>query len=335
VRVVKFVPNACAAGSALALLPGEIAAAVHVEGLVEDFAEPAAHVLGTVGKQLRATTVMRSAEAGPRPSDPAVREGAIAVELLHLGTLVHDDVIDDGRLRRGAESVRAAYGNLVSGFLGAVFVARATEMIANAGPEPTCRLAAAAASMCAGQMAEFEDLFDVDRSADRCRLAIAGKTASLFELAAWLGARLSGARVATAEAAARFGHEFGMAFQIIDDVLDLIAPASETGKQQASDLRHGVYNLPIIYALDANADLREPLARATSDAELSELIARIEDSGGIERAVQECGLCADLARTALREEGMPEKARETLLALLERVIAPIATRTAIDIAAHA
>jgi heptaprenyl diphosphate synthase len=313
----------------------ELVHAAGIEELVGELAEPVEYFLGTTGKQLRSTVVLRAAGVGPRPADPLVRLGAVAVELSHLATLAHDDVIDGGRIRRGARTVDVMYGSFASGFVGGVLFARAGELAARCGAEPMLRFARAGANVCKGQMAEFEDLFDLARSVRRYRLAIAGKTASLFELAAWLGAWLAGAAERTTEALARFGRELGMAFQIADDVLDLTAPESETGKVQAKDLREGVYSLPVIHALRADARLREQLEHGPREAELPELLARIERSGAIELAISQCKLCARRARMFLNEDfGVAAAAAEELAALLDRALAPIdrlAARSAVEV----
>ena len=304
----------------------ELMASVGMDDLVEDFVGPVNHLFATVGKGLRGATVMRSASVGMHPLDPAVRESAIAVELLHLGTLVHDDVVDDGRLRRDAETVGMRYGNQTSGFVGALLVSRALEIIASRGTEPIRRSVDTATAMCAGQMAEFEDLFDIERSVSRYRFAIAGKTASLFEFAAWLGAWVSRADRQTVEAMSRFGRELGVAFQILDDVLDLTAPLSVTGKRQGNDLRQGVYSLPIIYAIEADAALRGMLGRSAEE-DLPSLVARIERSGGINRAIQECRSSAGRAGAALRDDCISVAAAEGLTALLDEALAPMTALT--------
>lgn len=277
----------------------ELVSGAGIDGLVPELTGPAEYLLSTTGKNLRSMIVLHAATVGPKPSNPLVRTGAIAVELGHLATLAHDDVVDDGKVRRGVDAVDVVYGSFASGFIGGIIFARAGELIAGCGDEPTRRFARLAQELGSGQMMEFEDLFDLSRSASRYQQAIERKTASLFGLAAWLGAWLSGANEETAETLERFGREYGVAFQMADDILDLIAPESETGKTRGKDLQQGVYTMPVIHALKADADLRTALEREPCKSDLPGLIARVEDSGGVELAIDRCLGWADRARATL------------------------------------
>jgi heptaprenyl diphosphate synthase len=306
----------------------EIAHAAEAENLVAELALPASYLLATTGKQIRSAMVLHSAHAGPNYDDPAVRTGAIAIELFQTVTLAHDDVVDDGEVRRGADTVGAVYGHFASALAGGALFARGGELIASCGSEATQRFARVASEVCDGQMAEFEDLFDHERSFQRYHAAIAGKTASLFELAAWLGAWLAGAPSETAEALARFGHEFGMAFQIADDILDLVAPESETGKPQAKDLRQGVYTSPLIYALQLNCGLCAELERNLTEKNCREIIKGIERCGGIQYARRECESWVVHARETLSNHlGETEVSRIRLTEMLDELLASVVLRT--------
>jgi heptaprenyl diphosphate synthase len=310
------------------LTTSEIASAAAAERLVTELAQPASYLLATPGKQLRSTVVLCSAHAGPNPDDPAVRIGAVAIELFQTVTLAHDDVVDDGKVRRGTDTAGAIYGHFASAFAGGALFARASELIASCGSEPTERFARATSEVCEGQMSEFEDLFNLRRSVQRYHAAIAGKTASLFKLAAWLGAWLAGAPPEITEVLARFGREFGMAFQVADDILDLIAPETETGKPRAKDLRQGVYTSPVIYALQADESLCAALEHAFTDEERLAIVERIERCGGIDHARRECLSWAERARMALNTQlGPTEVSRTQLTSLLDEALAPIACRT--------
>lgn len=298
--------NGIAGSSTLASGPGvvplsaaEIVGAAGIEGLAAELGSPAEYLLGTTGKNLRSTMVLQCAQAGPRPADPLVRTGAIAVELGHLATLAHDDVIDDGTVRRGADAVGVVYGSLAAGFLGGSLFARAGELIAACGPAPTSRFAQAAAEVCAGQMLEFEDLFNPARSLERYHRAIAGKTASLFELSAWVGPTLAGADPGTVDSLARFGREFGVAFQLADDILDLAAEVERTGKTRGKDLQQGVYTAPAIHAIAADPTLAVALTEVSGEEDLPELIERVERCGGLDRGLAECLDWAGRARATL------------------------------------
>jgi geranylgeranyl pyrophosphate synthase len=284
------------------LIPTEdLKQAVGLAELTSELQQPTGHLLSTNGKQLRSGVLIACAQASRRPDDPEVEAGAIAIELFQLATLAHDDVVDNGALRRGTETVVTAYGNNTSGFVGGALFTRALELMTVLGNEPTVRFAQMASEVCLGQMKESEDLYDADRSPARYYETITGKTASLFDLAAWLGAWLAGADDATTAAYARFGREFGVAFQIADDILDLVATEAETGKSPAQDLRHGVYNLPVLHAIAADTGLREALSRESIEDDIDALVTRIQATGGIESAISECRLRAESAASALRD----------------------------------
>jgi heptaprenyl diphosphate synthase len=278
----------------------ELKAAIRFANLTHELADPLEHLLSTNGKQVRPGLLIACAQAGRRRDDPEVRSAAIAIELFQLATLAHDDVVDNGEVRRGSQTVANSYGNGASGFVGGILFAHALELMAALGAEPASRFAIMASEVCHGQMREGEDLFDVERSFDRYYAAISGKTASLFDLSAWLGAWLAGADSVTAATYARFGREFGHVFQVADDILDLIASEAETGKSPAKDLCQGVYNLPVLHALASDGGLRSLLGRDNIDQETDAVVTRIRTSGGIKQAISDCCERADAAATLLR-----------------------------------
>jgi heptaprenyl diphosphate synthase len=264
-----------------------------------ELANACRHVLETDGKQLRPSILLEAARNGPRPTDPAVERAAAAVELLHIASLTHDDVIDGGELRRGQETVRVRYGDSASVLSGGWLYARAVELLALSGNEPTQRFCEATARICEGQMQETEDLFNTDRSPQRYLDAIEGKTATLFALAAWLGARLAGAEEEVVEALDLYGRELGLGFQIADDVLDLIADDAITGKAQGSDVCRGVYTLPLLFALESEPDLGDLLQDPAAGTErLPELIEAIRRSGGFEKSLADCAFHLQAAKAA-------------------------------------
>jgi heptaprenyl diphosphate synthase len=306
-----------------ALSKEELEQAVELTELPTALARPLAHLLGTTGKQLRSSILIACAQAGRRADDPEVRRAAIAIELFQLATLAHDDVVDDGKVRRGTETITTAYGNSAAGFVGGVLFSRALEMITACGAEPTERFASMASDVCRGQMKENEGLFDGTRSFDHYYSTITGKTASLFDLAAWLGAWLAGADETVTAAYAQFGRKFGVAFQIADDILDLVGSEAQTGKSPAKDLRQGIYNLPVLHAFTCDPDLRDALDRDGLDGEIDVLLARIRASGGIQRAVSDCRVRADGAVATLRDAvELRPACIESPIALLLRAVDP-------------
>jgi heptaprenyl diphosphate synthase len=171
-------------------------------------------------------------------------------------------------------------------------------------------------------MREFGDLFDVDRSAQSCRDVIATKTAVQFEFCAWIGSWLAGASHETVDQLKTFGHEFGMAFQMADDILDLAGSQHHTGKPRGKDLEQGVYTLPVIYALEQDADLRRQLASRQPDPlEVADWVVR---SSGMTRAIDECLQRAECATAALESVAARSvHASRALNDLLDAAISPV------------
>lgn len=274
-----------------------------------------AHLLSTRGKQLRGRLLSAAALQGPRPDAPSVDQAACAIELLHLASLAHDDVVDAGTARRGVPTAGVRFGPRASAFAGAWLFARAAELIAECGPRTLDLFAEIARRMCEGGMLEFRDLYNTRRTAESYFAAAEQKTASAFFCAARLGAELAGANTEIAAAAGRFGHEFGMAYQIWDDLMDLLAIPAESGKSPVSDLRQGIFTLPVIYALEENAELHGKLEGGNARNDDQEaVIALIKRTAGIERAAKAAEGHAERAAEALR--GLPDS--DPLRRLLER-----------------
>ena len=222
--------------------------------------EVASHLISAGGKRLRPMLAVASAHAGGAPVSADVVQGSVSVELVHLGSLYHDDVMDEAESRRGVESVNARWGNLVAIVAGDFLLARASEIAAGLGTEIAALLAATIGRLCEGQVAEVRSTFDPTRSEDAYFTAIGGKTAALTSSACRIGALTAGLDRDVVEALTRFGFAFGMAFQIRDDLLDLVGTEASLGKPAGHDLEEGVYTLPVIRALadpHAGADLRE------------------------------------------------------------------------------
>jgi heptaprenyl diphosphate synthase len=257
------------------------------------------YIVSTPGKQFRAAVLEGAAGYGERTADPLIRQSAIAIELFHAATLAHDDVVDDGRLRRGKETIGAHAGNLAASLSGGWLFARAAEMIAAAGEEASILFAEAAAVVCEGEMWESRDLHDVDRTCERYLAVIGAKTAKLIAFSGWLGAAVSGAPADTRERLESYGEAIGMAFQIADDIIDLVGDPAQTGKTPGNDLRQGVYALPTIYALREDACLRDSLLHGPEENDLPELVERIRATGAVERALEECRDWIERAAEAL------------------------------------
>ena len=211
--------------------------------------EIAGHLIGAGGKRLRPVLTMVAAAAGGCPVNDDVITGGISVELVHIGSLYHDDVMDEADTRRGVPSVNARWGNLVAILSGDFLLSRASELAASLGTEVAGLLANTIGRLCEGQVGELKTAFSVDRSMSAYEASINGKTASLLSTAARIGGIVAGLPRNQIDALTAYGDNYGMAFQLIDDVLDLIATDEELGKPAGNDLVEGVYTLPVIRAL--------------------------------------------------------------------------------------
>jgi heptaprenyl diphosphate synthase len=296
------------------LLPGLEPALLRVEGALQEataarepfLQEVAGHLAAAGGKRLRPALVLATAGLydpdSTEPTDEAVR-GAVAVELVHLGSLYHDDVMDGAVKRRGVESVNHRWGNLVAVLAGDFLLARASEIAASLGTEIAGLLAATIARLCEGEVTQLRWAFDTNRPEQSYFEAIAGKTASLMSAAARIGALVGGAPPAEVEALTEYGHSLGMCFQVWDDVRDLVASEGVLGKPAGHDMVEGTYTLPVIRALaveglgrDLRALLGGPLEPPARDKARDLVVA----SGVIASCVRDAAAWAARAEEALR-----------------------------------
>jgi geranylgeranyl pyrophosphate synthase len=281
------------------LLRGAVAA--HGELLGAD----AAATLDAGGKRLRPMLVLLC--AGPERSAGALRPAA-AIELVHMATLVHDDVLDDAPLRRGLPTVAAASGRERAVSTGDLLFSRAFALLAEADDDRAVSLLAdASVALARGELAQRRDAFDLgiseDRYLERCRL----KTAWLFECACLLGRDDPQLR--------EFGAGVGLAFQLLDDVLDVSGPPERTGKARGTDLLDGTVTLPLIEAARSDPTLREADLQALDAAGAEALCERIEATGALERVRARALEMVGRAKQALeRAEFAPEQRQ--LLALV-------------------
>lgn len=284
--------------------------------------EVAGHLTSAGGKRIRPAVTLLASRLG-NSSDPKATMAAAAIEITHMATLYHDDVIDEGDLRRGVPSANAKWGNTVAILAGDFLFARSSGLAAEVGGRVPRILADAIASVVEGQLLQLEADFDVSRNLDHYLRTISGKTAALFEAAARIGALLGGLDGSAESAVASFGRSFGMAFQVADDLLDLTASEEELGKPPGSDLREGVYNLPVIWAIENRPGLTGLLG--STDVDVDEVRKIILETGAFDRAVQ---LASSHAQDALghlttMEHRPPRDALENLTRLVvERIPDP-------------
>lgn len=242
---------------------------------VEDpfLAEVARHLIDAGGKRLRPALAIAAASVRGAEPTQDVLLGGVAVELVHMASLYHDDVMDEAVHRRTVASVNARWGNLVAVVAGDFLLARAAEVAASLGTEVAGLLAATLGRMCEGQVAEVHAMFQTSRTQSSYLTAIAGKTASLMSCACRIGGITAGLTHSERDAVTVFGESLGMVFQIRDDILDVVASDHELGKEAGQDLAKGIYTLPVLHALadpdvghDLRALLRGPLEGAQREA---------------------------------------------------------------------
>jgi heptaprenyl diphosphate synthase len=280
--------------------------------------EIASHLILAGGKRVRpgfAIAAAGTATATATPASHRVVMGAAAVELVHLGSLYHDDVMDEALVRRTVPSVNARWGNLRAILAGDFLLARASEIAAALGTEVAGLLAATIGQLCEGEVRQLSFLFEADRSEDAYFKAIAGKTASLLATACRIGGLVAELPRADTEALTQFGQSYGMAFQIVDDILDVIATEEQLGKPAGIDLLEGNYTLPVLRALQTAAadELRPLLGRELDATTLGEVLVLVRESGGVESALCDARVWADRAESSLA--GLPNSVATSALRL--------------------
>ena len=263
----------------------------------------AGHLITAGGKRLRPALALTAAAVGGVEATPDVVQGGVSVELVHLGSLYHDDVMDDGTSRRGVETVNARWGNLVAILAGDFLLARASEIAASLGVEVAGLLAATIGRLCEGQVGELRTAFDVARTEEAYLTSIGGKTASLMSASCRIGGLTAGLDRPAIEALTAYGHAFGMVFQIRDDILDVVGTDESLGKAAGQDLVQGTYTLPVIIALrepQAGDELRALLGKPLDTPERDKARDIVRSTDAIATARAAAGRYADQAADAAR-----------------------------------
>jgi heptaprenyl diphosphate synthase len=264
--------------------------------------EVAGHLLGAGGKRLRPMLTLCAGYAargvGRAASDDVVT-GAASVELVHLGSLYHDDVIDEAETRRGVPSVNARWSNIVAILAGDYLLAQASSLAASLGADVAGLLAATIGELCRGQVLELQHLFDADRTEESYLSAIEGKTASLMATACRIGGMVCDVPADTLDALTQFGHHLGMCFQVVDDVLDVTQTEAELGKPAGNDVHEGVYTLPVLYALSTTSELRELLGRKLDWPQVQQVVSLVATADVVEASLAVARTHATKATEAL------------------------------------
>lgn len=278
----------------------------------------ARHYLTAGGKRFRPLLAQLAAELGPVQDHRAVDAG-VAVELIHVGSLYHDDVIDEADSRRGSASANHNWNNTVAILAGDFTLARASEVAARSlGQEGVILLAQTYAQLCEGQVLELQLVGDTVHAPADYYKVIEDKTASLIRTAARLGAMAGEADDSTREAVSAWAWDLGVAFQLIDDVLDLVASSEFLGKPAGSDIGEGTFTLPVLAALagDRGEELRALLGegRPYTAATVDRVLDIVRSGGYVEVGVSDAEHRLRRAEKALEELPMTD-AREIMRGL--------------------
>jgi heptaprenyl diphosphate synthase len=248
----------------------------------------AQHLIACGGKRVRPALLFAVTELGT-VDEARVLDAAVVVELVHVASLYHDDVIDRAPLRRGARSANGRWGNSVATVAGTFLMARALEIAASLGDDVNRLVNEAVARLCTGQLQEIESAFDAELPEATHLEILEGKTATLFLLACRIAAHLAVLPPAQRTALGEYAGAVGVAFQIADDALDLVGETRNLGKQSGADLREGVYSLAVLRCAAAGARgarLRELLALdEPSDSDVRSILQLVRESGEIESAL--------------------------------------------------
>jgi heptaprenyl diphosphate synthase len=294
-----------------AKVPGMNSAMASVEDALRDavrvgdpyLGKIASHLIVAGGKRLRPAMAIAAGSVWGGGASTEVVRAAAACELVHIGSLYHDDVMDESPQRRGVATVHAEWGNLQAIVAGDFLLARASAIAASLGSHPASILAHTIGKLCEGQIAEVRDIYRTERSVDDYMASIGGKTASLFAAAAELGAVVAGADESHIEAARAVGEAYGMVFQIVDDVLDLTSTAERLGKPTGHDIKEGVYTLPVLLVLHdvypGGEQLRAILGPDMGEDLVSKALRIVSRSGAIEESKHMAREWANRSRDAV------------------------------------
>ena len=265
--------------------------------------EAAGYLVDAGGKRFRPLLVLLAAQFGD-PTKPEVISSAVSVELTHLATLYHDDVMDEAPLRRGATSANARWGNSVAILTGDFLFARTSAILADLGPEAVRIQAQTFERLCIGQILETVGPEDGTDPVKHHLEVLADKTGSLIAASGRYGALMSGADPETIEVLATFGECIGVAFQLADDLVDITSESAQSGKTPGTDLREGVPTLAALIALSGvapgDARLRDLLSRPLADdAEHAEALLLLRSHSALDQARAVARQWADQAREVL------------------------------------
>ncbi|MFF7156833.1 polyprenyl synthetase family protein [Streptomyces sp. NPDC008139] len=287
--------------------------------------DAARHLLKAGGKRFRPLLVMLGAQFGD-PHAPRVVPAAVVVELTHLATLYHDDIMDEAEVRRGVPSANARWGNSVAILTGDFLFSRASHILADLGPEAVRVQAESFERLVTGQILETVGPRDGRDPIDHYLDVLAGKTSSLMAVSGRFGAMMSGADETVVHTLTQYGERIGLAFQLADDLLDITSDSHESGKTPGTDLREGIATLPILHVRRLYQQAAGGVSATdrrlnqlldgdlTDDALHGEALSLLRDHPALEQARRDTLRYADEARAALAP--LPECTAKLALAAL-------------------
>lgn len=243
-------------------------------------------LINSGGKLLRPGFLLISSRFGNYERDKACSLAAV-IEMLHMATLVHDDIIDDAKYRRGQETIQSKYGKDYAVFMGDILFARCFMALStNTSMENMKLLSQAIFDICTGEIEQFSSHYSQNLSVKKYLKRISAKTAALFSLSFYIGAYESGCSSELVKSLSRIGYDIGMAFQIIDDILDYSGDPKAVGKPLGNDLKEGIFTIPLIYAFRMDKSKLEPILSKNdySDSDIKNIISITKELGGIDKA---------------------------------------------------
>ncbi|MFF4953407.1 polyprenyl synthetase family protein [Streptomyces chattanoogensis] len=263
------------------------------------------------------------------PATDRAIDASTAVEMLHVASLYHDDVIDGAAQRHGRESVNARWGDGMAILSGDYTMIRASGLLAQLGRREALLLADLGCLMAEGMVAEMLERYDVDRSEEAALAVVTNKTATLMSGSCAVGV-LQGCRDdACIDAMLGFGRHFGIGYQLLDDLLDLTATAEQLGKPVGNDIREGIYTLPLLRALQRDPSLRPLLGPEITDAEIAQVLGRVRAGAAVEEVLTLVAQHVDQAVTHLRQADCAH-ARPRIAAAIEDFARTILSRQALN-----
>lgn len=286
-------------------------------------------MIGAGGKLLRPAYQLLFSQFGPERNRQKAIALAAAIEMLHTATLIHDDIVDDATLRRNLPTVSAEFDNNTAVYAGDYLFVACFKLMSNyTGSLRSLQSnAISMEKILSGELGQMEDHYNLSISVDDYLSNISGKTAELFALSCSVGAFESGTSQLFARNVSNIGHNIGMAFQIVDDILDYTQARTETGKPVLNDIRQGVYTLPLIYALQIDPRQLTPLLekkKQMTESDIQKVYQLINNLGGVTKAQN---LANSYTKQALKKiNNLPDNTENTK-STLQQLTRTLLTRT--------